>query len=72
MLRDVSFSIVYFPLFAHLNHLGPKRNDGSGESVFWASFLAGCASGAFAAYSVNPIDGTKLFLKKRHVILLYI
>lgn len=30
MLRDVSFSVVYFPLFAHLNSLGPRKSDGSG------------------------------------------
>ena len=31
MLRDVSFSIAYFPLFAHLNSLGPRKIDGSGK-----------------------------------------
>lgn len=25
MLRDVSFSVVYFPLFANLNSLGPRK-----------------------------------------------
>lgn len=30
MLRDVSFSIVYFPLFATLNALGPRKCVGSG------------------------------------------
>jgi len=25
MLRDVSFSVVYFPLFARLNSLGPRK-----------------------------------------------
>ncbi|PSN53601.1 Mitochondrial glutamate carrier 1 [Blattella germanica] len=29
--RDVSFSVVYFPLFAHLNALGPRKKDGSGN-----------------------------------------
>lgn len=33
MLRDVSFSIVYFPLFATLNDLGPRKNDGSGNKI---------------------------------------
>lgn len=28
-LRDVTFSIIYFPLFARLNDIGPKREDGS-------------------------------------------
>ena len=30
MVRDVSFSVVYFPLFATLNDLGPRKKDGSG------------------------------------------
>lgn len=25
MLRDVSFSVIYFPLFATLNNLGPRK-----------------------------------------------
>merc|ERR1712126_706796 len=29
MLRDVSFSVVYFPLFANLNALGPRKAPGS-------------------------------------------
>lgn len=33
MLRDVSFSVIYFPLFATLNDLGPRKNDGSGTSL---------------------------------------
>jgi solute carrier family 25 glutamate transporter 18/22 len=31
--RDVSFSVVYFPLFAHLNALGPRKKDGSGKNM---------------------------------------
>lgn len=34
MLRDVSFSVIYFPLFATLNDLGPRKSDGSGEKLF--------------------------------------
>lgn len=34
MLRDVSFSVVYFPLFARLNGLGPRKNDGSGKYFY--------------------------------------
>ena len=55
MLRDVTFSLVYFPLFANLNALGPKRSNG--ESVFWVSLISGCVSGAVSALVVNPIDG---------------
>lgn len=62
MLRDVAFSVIYFPLFAHLNALGPRR-PGSNESVFWASFLAGCAAGSTAAFAVNPFDVVKTRLQ---------
>ncbi|XP_003705231.1 mitochondrial glutamate carrier 1 [Megachile rotundata] len=60
-LRDVTFSVIYFPLFARLNDIGPKREDGS--SVFWCSFLAGCAAGSTAALSVNPFDVVKTRLQ---------
>ncbi|XP_055535087.1 mitochondrial glutamate carrier 1-like isoform X1 [Wyeomyia smithii] len=63
MLRDVSFSIVYFPLFATLNDLGPRKSDGSGEAVFWCSFLSGCAAGSLAALIVNPFDVIKTRLQ---------
>ncbi|XP_065334486.1 mitochondrial glutamate carrier 1-like isoform X2 [Cloeon dipterum] len=63
MLRDVSFSVVYFPLFARLNALGPRRSDGSGEAVFWCSFLSGCVAGSTAACSVNPFDVVKTRLQ---------
>lgn len=61
-LRDVTFSMIYFPLFANLNALGPRRA-GSSESVFWASFLAGCAAGSAAAFCVNPFDVVKTRLQ---------
>lgn len=63
MLRDVNFSIVYFPLFARLNALGPRKKDGSGEAVFWTSFLSGCVAGSTAAFTVNPFDVVKTRLQ---------
>ncbi|XP_041983031.1 mitochondrial glutamate carrier 1-like isoform X2 [Aricia agestis] len=56
--RDVSFSIVYFPMFAILNDLGPKEVPG-GPPPFWWSFLSGCAAGSSAALVVNPFDVVK-------------
>ncbi|XP_055335632.1 mitochondrial glutamate carrier 1-like [Paramacrobiotus metropolitanus] len=67
MLRDVAFSVVYFPLFARLNSMGPKKHPGSDEAPFWYSFICGLSSGAFAAVFVTPADvvKTRLQLLKR-------
>lgn len=61
LLRDVPFSIVYFPLFANLNQLGCPA---SGEKApFYVSFLAGCVAGSAAAVAVNPCDVVKTRLQ---------
>ncbi|XP_050436045.1 mitochondrial glutamate carrier 1-like isoform X2 [Adelges cooleyi] len=62
-MRDVSFSVIYFPMFARLNALGPRKNDGSGDAVFWCSFVSGCVAGSTAALFVNPIDVIKTRLQ---------
>lgn len=54
-VRDVPFSVVYFPLFANLNRLG-KPGPGESSPFYWA-FLSGCAAGSTAAVAVNPCDG---------------
>ncbi|XP_013186052.2 mitochondrial glutamate carrier 1 isoform X1 [Amyelois transitella] len=56
--RDVSFSVIYFPLFATLNDLGPKESP-DGPTAFWWSFLSGCVAGSSAALAVNPMDVVK-------------
>lgn len=53
--RDVPFSVIYFPLFAHLNRAG--QNSLGQRTSFFHSFLAGCIAGSVAAVSVNPCDG---------------
>jgi len=63
MMRDVSFSMVYFPLFANLNALGPRRSPDSTEAVFWWSFVAGMAAGSVSAAAVNPADVIKTRLQ---------
>ncbi|XP_051975204.1 mitochondrial glutamate carrier 1-like isoform X1 [Xyrauchen texanus] len=61
LLRDVPFSIIYFPLFANLNNLGKKGADG--PAPFYVSFLSGCAAGSTAAVAVNPVDVIKTRLQ---------
>jgi len=69
MLRDVSFSVVYFPLFAHLSSLGHSTNlkakigSQEEESIFWVNFMAGCLAAGTAAVVVNPADVVKTRLQ---------
>ena len=59
MARDVTFSMIYFPLFAKFDSLGPRKSDGSGDAVFYASFVAGILAGAIGSFSVTPLDVIK-------------
>nr|CAH7716329.1 unnamed protein product [Callosobruchus chinensis] len=64
MLRDVNFAMIYFPMFAKLNAIGPKK-EGSvlGESQFWVNFLAGGVAGCTAAVLCTPADVIKTRLQ---------
>jgi len=61
-MRDITFSAIYFPLFAHLNHLG-KNLLGLEENVFYVSLVSGICAGAVASVSVNPFDVVKTRLQ---------
>ncbi|XP_010864856.2 solute carrier family 25 member 55a isoform X1 [Esox lucius] len=61
LMRDVPFSVVYFPLFAHLNRLGQPSQD-EAAPFYWA-FLSGCLAGSTAAVAVNPCDVVKTRLQ---------
>ncbi|XP_073677303.1 mitochondrial glutamate carrier 1-like [Garra rufa] len=61
LLRDVPFSIIYFPLFANLNNLGKRGADG--PAPFYVSFASGCIAGSTAAVAVNPVDVIKTRLQ---------
>ncbi|XP_035243017.1 mitochondrial glutamate carrier 1-like isoform X1 [Anguilla anguilla] len=61
LMRDIPFSVVYFPLFANLNALAKDAPEGS--APFYWSFLSGCAAGSIAAIAVNPCDVIKTRLQ---------
>uniref|UniRef100_A0A8C3RRF9 Uncharacterized protein n=1 Tax=Chelydra serpentina TaxID=8475 RepID=A0A8C3RRF9_CHESE len=62
-LRDVPFSIIYFPLFAHLNRGGQESL--AERDPFYQLFVAGCVAGSVAAVSVNPCDVIKTQLQSQ-------
>ncbi|KAI5126128.1 mitochondrial glutamate carrier 2 [Manis pentadactyla] len=57
LLRDIPFSVLYFPLFANLNSLGVQEL--TGKASFAHSFMSGCAAGSIAAITVTPLDVLK-------------
>jgi solute carrier family 25 glutamate transporter 18/22 len=59
MGRDVTFSVIYFPLFAKFDSMGPRKSDGSGEAVFYHTCLSGIAAGAIGSFCVTPLDCIK-------------
>ncbi|KAG8450937.1 hypothetical protein GDO86_003279 [Hymenochirus boettgeri] len=61
LLRDVPFSVIYFPLFANLNKMGQATPNE--RAPFLHSFFAGCIAGSTAAVSVNPCDVLKTRLQ---------
>ncbi|XP_039401966.1 mitochondrial glutamate carrier 2 isoform X2 [Mauremys reevesii] len=57
LLRDVPFSIIYFPLFANINKLGQRHSEE--KAPFFHSFVSGCVAGSVAAVAVTPLDVLK-------------
>lgn len=67
-LRDVTFSAIYFPLFAIFNERLISADvtglaKGENQPVFIYSLCAGIAAGAIASLSVNPVDVVKTRLQ---------
>ncbi|KAK2713572.1 mitochondrial glutamate carrier 1-like [Artemia franciscana] len=61
LLRDVFFSLIYFPLFANLRDLG--RTNQVDEAPFYWSFTSGLIAGGVAAVAANPADVIKTRLQ---------
>ncbi|XP_042324348.1 mitochondrial glutamate carrier 2 [Sceloporus undulatus] len=57
LLRDVPFSVIYFPLFANINKLGQENPEE--KAPFLHSFISGCVAGSVAAVAVTPLDVLK-------------
>ncbi|CAB1322927.1 unnamed protein product [Coregonus sp. 'balchen'] len=68
LMRDVPFSMIYFPLFANLNALGREGPGSHGDlqerAPFLQSFTAGCTAGSLAAVAVTPLDDFSHFHRR--------
>ncbi|XP_016353144.1 mitochondrial glutamate carrier 1-like isoform X1 [Sinocyclocheilus anshuiensis] len=66
-LRDIPFSVIYFPLFAHINKLGKTSSEDDDVPFYW-SFISGCVAGCTAAVAVSPCDVVKTRLQSLNKI----
>lgn len=62
LMRDIPFSAIYFPLFAHVHQLGQHLSEEPSVPFYWA-FMSGCLAGSIAAVAVTPCDVVKTRLQ---------
>ncbi|RNA18309.1 mitochondrial glutamate carrier 1-like [Brachionus plicatilis] len=58
LVRDVSFSAMYFPLFAYINSKGAIDAE-SKKPPFYHTFGSGILAGSIASYIATPLDVIK-------------
>lgn len=56
LVRDVSFSAMYFPLFAYFNSKGAIDPE-TKKPPFYHTFGSGILAGSIASYIATPLDG---------------
>jgi len=65
LMRDIPFSMIYFPYFAFLNKMAFYIYN-SGEVPFLHTLMCGVVAGGTAAAMVNPMDVVKTRLQSIH------
>ena len=62
IIRDIPFSIVYFPAYAMLREIMAGHGN---EPTFWNNFSAGLMAGLLGAVVVTPFDCIKTRIQKK-------
>lgn len=68
IIRDMTFSAVLFPTYAHakvvlsaaVTSLASDSGVDTGMAMFWANFVAGCVAAAPAAIIATPVSRASL------------
>ncbi|XP_078494754.1 mitochondrial glutamate carrier 1 [Ciona intestinalis] len=63
-LRDIPFSMIYFPLYSYLTKVLWQKD--SQKAPFWVNLVSAMTAAGFAAVAVNPFDVIKTRLQSIH------
>jgi hypothetical protein len=62
IIRDIPFSIIYFPAYSNIRDKMKKTDQ---QATFWVNFGAGLISGLIGALAVTPMDCVKTRIQKK-------
>uniref|UniRef100_H2YNX6 Mitochondrial carrier protein n=1 Tax=Ciona savignyi TaxID=51511 RepID=H2YNX6_CIOSA len=65
-LRDIPFSMIYFPLYSYLTRIFCWGGSSSSNPPFWVNLVSAMSAAGFAAVAVNPMDVVKTRLQSMH------